>query len=211
MSKILINHQINSSPFFRCLLYRPLGTSAGSGTVNNIDSNSNISNQNSNNKANPDQLVNLEEKLLHLLPKFFAIPHPLNLYSKDVVLIDNIRNLRVQGLAQYGLQVGLFRVYHFIKYSSIKVELLNLVKNPEESYIKVRWRIITKPGLLQFALFFWKLKSLERWKDGISTFHVNSEGKIHCHVCDNIDVDIDDIGNKQKSIKNPLINRGLNV
>lgn len=58
---------------------------------------------------------------------------------------------------------------------------------------------------------FWKIKSIDEWKDGISTMYVNKDGKIYCHVCDNIDVDTDDLDNKQKnpSLKSRLVERGL--
>lgn len=163
-----------------------------------------------NNKASPAQLAELADQLVLHLPKVFAASHPLSLYTRDVILIDNIRGVRTQGISQYHMQLSLFRIYHYLRYTGTSVELLNLVKNQEESCIKIRWRIITKPGLFQSILFFWKLNQMKDWKDGISTMHVNQNGKIFCHVCDKIDVETDDTKQK-KAIKNPLINRGLNV
>lgn len=177
---------------------------------NNIKGNFSVKDIVNNSKASPEQLTLVANQLVHHLPRFFSQPHPFDLYTKDIVFIDNIRSMRIQGASQYALQIALIKLYHNIRYTSVKAELLNLVKYPEESCIKIRWRIITKPGIIQFILFFYKFHSIEKWKDGISTMHVNKEGKIYCHVCDNIDVETDDIKIK-KVVKNPLVDRGLNV
>lgn len=153
-------------------------------------------------KASPEQLALMEKKLVEHLPDFFKGHHMFSLYTKDVMLVDNIRNLKTQGLSSYATQVALIKIYYHMRYSSKKLELLNLVKNPEESYIRVRWRIVTTPGQLGTLLYVgaFKLKAGEKWKDGISTFHVNQNGLIYCHVCDNIDVDTNETTstNKQK-------------
>lgn len=164
-------------------------------------------------KASPEQLADIEQKLLQIIPKFFTVPHNYSIYTKDIKFIDNINNFKYIGISAYALRLTLVRIYFFINYTSSRVELLNLVKNPEESYIRIRWRIVSKPGLIKFALFFWKFRSTEIWKDGLSTMHVNSKGLIYCHVCDIID-EIKESDPKEKigkSIKNPLVRGGLNV
>ena len=163
------------------------------------------------NKASLEQLTELQKKLAVVVPRFFAQPHPLSLYSQDMTFVNNIRGLKVQGLPKYATQIALIKCYHYVKYNSARVELLNLVNNPEESYIRIRWRIVGKAGLTRMIFNFWKIKSIDEWKDGISTMYVNKDGKIYCHVCDNIDVDTDDLDNKQKnpSLKSRLVERGL--
>lgn len=151
----------------------------------------------------------LEKKLVQQIPRFFIDSHLFSMYTQDVIFIDNIRGFRIQGLAMYAAQVALIRASYFIRYSSSKVELLNLVKNPEESYIRIRWRIVTTPGLIGSLIYVgkFKLRAGEKWKDGISTLQVNKDGLIYCHVCDNIDMETNDTNgtNKQKqSVKNPL-------
>lgn len=165
------------------------------------------------NKSSLEQLTLLEQKLAAELPNFFKHGHNYSLYTKDVVFIDNTRNIRSVGIYHYMLHIQLVRIYYNIRYSSIRVELLNLVKNPEESYLRIRWRVVTRPGAIKTTLrVLTRPDNLDEWKDGISTMHVNRDGKIYCHVCDNIDVDTNDIEAKQKStVKNPLVNRGLNV
>lgn len=163
-------------------------------------------------KASAEQLHNLETKLVHMLPKFFSSPHDYTIYTKDVILVDNIRGTWAQGLAQYALTLNMVKFYHAFRFSINRIEILNLVKNAEESYIRIRWRIISSPGNLRMWRFYWKAKKIDQWKDGISTLHVNKDGKIFCHVCDNIDLQTETSTVKQEpSLKTPLVDRDLNV
>lgn len=160
-------------------------------------------------RASPEQLALIEKRLVEHLPRFFIEPHPYNIYTQDVIFIDNIRNLKSQGLPMYVTHASLIKIYHHLRYSSKKVEVLNLVKNPEESYIRIRWRIVSTPGLLGSLLHVskFKLRAGEKWQDGISTMLVNKNGLIHRHVCDNIEVETNEANgtNKHKqSVKNPL-------
>jgi hypothetical protein len=161
-------------------------------------------------KASLEQLTRVADIMTGHLPKFLTTPHPFQIYSKDIVFIDNIRSKRVQGLGQYALQVGITKLYFTIRYSSTRMELLNLVKDPEESCVKIRWRFVSKPGLIRFILFPFRFHSDEIWTDGISSFYVNTEGKIYCHVCDNIDHE-EDTRNVEKVVKNPLVSKGVHV
>lgn len=133
-------------------------------------------------KANQAQLYNIELALQEHVPKFFSYSHPYGYYSSDMVFNDNIRGVKLQGLTKYATRINLIKIYFTLRYSSNRMELLNLVKNPEESFIKVRWRIKSKPV---FKTYLGK----EIWNDGISTFHVNSNGKICSHICDNVQTD----------------------
>lgn len=161
-------------------------------------------------KASPEHLIRVADTVTYHVPGFFSKPHPFEMYSKDVVFINNISSKRVQGLGQYALQISLIKISFAIRYSGTTMELLNLVKLPEESCVKVRWRFVSKPGLVRFILAPFKFRSDEIWTDGISSLYVNTEGKVYCHVCDNIDVE-EDARNVKKVVKNPLVNRGINV
>lgn len=134
------------------------------------------------NKANQAQLYNIEQALLINVPRFFTYNHPFAYYNNDLVFVDNIRNVKTQGIARYAWRINMIKFYFVIRYSQNRMEVLNLVKNSEESFIKVRWRIKSKPVL---TTYFGK----ETWTDGISTFHVNEEGKISSHICDNVQTD----------------------
>lgn len=174
---------------------------------------SSLKSENAQDRASPQQLIALESQVVQHLPKFFSHPHPLDHYTSDVKFINNIRGVQTQGLTAYALQLSLYKTAYFLKYTGLKVELLNLVKNPEESFLRIRWRIVSKPGFLYLMLFFWRFNQKALWTDGISTLHVNNQGKIYCHVCDNIDIGTDDTSKTKQNqgLKTPLVDRGLNV
>lgn len=136
-------------------------------------------------KANQSQLYNIEQALLTHVPKFFTYSHPFGYYHNDIVFIDNIRGVKLQGLSRYALRISLVKYFFIVRYSQNRMELLNLVKNSEESFIKVRWRIKSKPVLKTYL-------GKEIWTDGISTFHVDNNGKICSHICDNVQTDTDE-------------------
>lgn len=222
MFRYLIKH-LAPGQLGRALTLRPIASdvtvytsnanTAARATTNGDESDQvNIKSVQNNNqgKASSEQLALLADKLVYHLPRFFTSPHPFNLYTKDVIFIDNVRYIRIEGLSKYAFRLALIKIYYALSYTSVKVELLNLVKHPEESCIKIRWRAITRPGHLWFILNFYKYHSHKEWKDGISTMHVNKDGRIYCHICDNIDVETDDTEIK-KTIKSPLVSKGLNV
>lgn len=189
--------------------------------VNNVEGVKNIANtastlgpQNGDdqNKASLEKLTLLGKELEYHLPKLFVAPHPMTFYTKDLIFIDNIRGVKCKGLSQYSLHITLIKLYHHINYSSTTLNLLNLVKNPEESSIKIRWRITSKPGLIHAILFFWNYnsKSSEIWRDGLSTMVVDRDGKIFCHICDNIEADLNkEAPSTKETLKERLVNRGL--
>lgn len=163
-------------------------------------------------KASLDQLEAMGDEISTLANKgFLSNGHPWHLYTNNVIFQDNIRNVRTQGLTQYAMQISILNTYYTLCHTSYKMELLSLVKLPEESCVKVRWRIITRPGFVQLiASIYGKLEQKETWRDGISTIYVNKEGLIYCHVCDNVEDDMSELKLK-KTIKNPLVDRGLTV
>lgn len=133
-------------------------------------------------KASNEQLYNIEQALLERVPKFFTQAHPSAYYSNEIVFIDNIRGFKTTGLTKYIFRINLIKSYFTIRYSQNSMELLNLVKSPEESLIKVRWRIKSKAVLKTYL-------GKETWRDGISTFYVDQQGKICSHICDNVQLD----------------------
>ena len=162
-------------------------------------------------KASLEQMTQVADALTHHMPKFFVETHKFELYTNDIIFINNIRSRRVQGMSRYVFEINFVKLYFGLRYSATKLELLNLVKNPEEACVKVRWRFVSKPGLFRAALAPFKFISNETWTDGISSFYVNADGKIYCHVCDSIDVEEDSRGKVKKVVRNPLVDGGINV
>lgn len=142
-------------------------------------------------QASLDQLIHVEKILSEYAPRFFTDVHPLSIYTQNLVFVNNLRGLKTEGLQRYLTQLMIYRMYYTVRYLRSRVEVLNLVKHPEESFIKLRWRVVSDHRVLGTTLMTYQVRpKKERWKDGLSTFYVNSDGKIYYHICDNVDADI---------------------
>lgn len=198
---LIIARTLATRTSYRCLYtsaFRPMAATQ-----------TNQKNQTESQKASPQKLAEAENRIQTHANLFFQVSHPMKFYTKDVIYIDNIRGVKSRGFINYYMQMKLIQLYHNIRYSSSNLEILNLVKYPEESFIKIRWRIISRRGVIAIALNASGVKKLGRelWKDGISTFHVNEEGLIHSHICDNVDRGLDETD--KSTLKNPIVNQGL--
>lgn len=175
-------------------------------------SSSNGQNVTKDKKASHEQLLYLENRVVDHAPEFFKTNHIFDIYTNDIIFIDNIRNKRSKGLLVYKLHVNLYKSYSSLRYHSVRLELLSIAKDPDESLLRFRWRLVATPfplwsliiNIMMKRRFEYELK--ESWTDHISTMHVNSDGLVHCHVCDNFDVDIDEKSIKQ-IIKNKFVRK----
>ncbi|GJQ73038.1 hypothetical protein Trydic_g1671 [Trypoxylus dichotomus] len=92
----------------------------------------------------------------------------------------------------------LAHIYHVLSETLPKL-FIQITQNPEDSSVKVRWRIRGISGIKVMVMFWkyrlWNLKDFfdrtESWFDGFSTFYVNGEGKIYKHVADKMMPDSD--------------------
>lgn len=100
-----------------------------------------------------------------------------------------------------------------LRYAYVKMEILKITKHPEDSSVKVRWRIRGISGLKVMALFWkyklWNIKELfdkteayvfslkpflqffkfffiYSWYDGFSTFYLDNDGVVYKHVADKV-------------------------
>ncbi|UXI20968.1 hypothetical protein NH340_JMT06910 [Sarcoptes scabiei] len=169
------------------------------------------------NKASESQLQDLSTLLSRSLVKFFKEPHNFLIYSRDVIFEDNIRNVKTVGINAYAWQITKIKVGAHLKYAKLVFKILKMTQHPEESCIKIRWRIIAYPG--NFILFpFWKTKlwdlraSIEKdeyWIDGFSVLSVGNDGLIFKIVCDQVMPDSD---KRESTEKNVLATKlGVNI
>nr|CAG4651994.1 EOG090X09QP [Triops cancriformis] len=145
-------------------------------------------------KRLPDegQLQKVATVLADSLPKLFLQPLDYTIYSKDVTFIDNIRGKKTVGLFDYVKQVALLRAVGHLRFAYVRFEILKMTVHPEDGTIKIRWSIRGISGLKvmmnfwRYKLWQWKevMNKQEVWYDGLSTFHVGSDGVIHLHVAD---------------------------
>lgn len=157
-------------------------------------------------KASLEQLLKVENNLLDHVENIFNKPD-YRLYTSDLQFIDNIRGIQTQNINSYILQLYKVRLSLNFKYSKFQVRVLNKASEPHDSFVRVRWRIVARPGLLGAFVKAFTLTNKEIWIDGVSTFMVNSNGLIYRHICDNISSQYEDIG--EKDMKNTLISRGI--
>lgn len=62
-----------------------------------------------------------------------------------------------RGLHHYVRQIALLRTVGHLRYAYVKLEVLKITKHPEDSSVKVRWRIRGLSGL-KVMVFFWKYR-----------------------------------------------------
>ncbi|XP_076628082.1 uncharacterized protein LOC143345133 [Colletes latitarsis] len=182
--------------------------------------------QSVNKKASPEDHKPSEAQLQHVfdtlskeLPSLFIKTMDYGMYTQDVVFINNIRGTSTTGIVNYIKQIAFLKIVGHIKFAYVKFDILKITMHPEDSSIKVRWRIIGITGthiFLQFwRLKIWKMKQHIRdqqsWYDGFSTFYVNNDGKIFKHVVDKMMPDQDGYTKTSIEAKLALFSSLLNL
>ncbi|RZC33147.1 C6orf136 -like, partial [Asbolus verrucosus] len=151
------------------------------------------------NKPAPDKLSHVYDVLMNTLPNLFTQTMDYSIYHPEVVFENNIRGTTTVGLYNYVKQIALLRTVGHLKFAYVKLEVLKITKHPEDSTVKVRWRI-RGISALKVMITFWKYKlwnfremfdKTEAWYDGFSTFYVNVHGEVYKHVADKMMPDSD--------------------
>lgn len=141
------------------------------------------------------------------LPLLFVGHMDYSIYTQDLIFINNIKGTSFTGIQQYKYQIALLKIISHIRFAYIKCNILKITMHPEDSTIKVRWRIEGVSGTNIF-LSFWKInvfnlresiQNKAKWYDGFSIFYVNNDGKIFKHVVDKLMPDQD-----QQKVKTPV-------
>nr|XP_033326185.1 uncharacterized protein LOC117220387 [Megalopta genalis] len=171
--------------------------------------------QNAEDKQPSDNRKPSEEQLQHIfnclrddLPLVFVRSLNYRIYTPDLVFVNNIKGTVTTGLNQYMKQVTWIRLLGHLKFAYVRLQILKMTSHPEDSSIKIRWRIVGMSGTRVF-LTFWKIKAWhmkthaendsDLWYDGFSTFYVNNDGKVFKHVVDKIMPDQNDLMEKVKT------------
>ncbi|XP_063234940.1 uncharacterized protein LOC134537915 isoform X2 [Bacillus rossius redtenbacheri] len=158
-------------------------------------------------KPSEGQLLRVKEVLADSLPKLFVKPLEYSIYHPNIVFENNITGKRTVGLAEYMKQMSFLKIVGHFKFAYVNLEILKISMHPEDSSVKVRWRIKGISGLKVFITFWkfklWKIKEIfeqqEAWYDGFSTFYVGQDGLIHKHVADKMMPDSDRAVDEQKT------------
>ncbi|XP_076282062.1 uncharacterized protein C6orf136 homolog isoform X2 [Lasioglossum baleicum] len=173
--------------------------------------------QNADDKQPSDDHKPTEAQLKHIfntlredLPNVFVRTLNYTIYTQDMVFVNNFKGIVTTGVHNYVKQVLWMRFFGHIKFAYVKLEILKITMHPEDSSIKVRWRIVGISGTRIFLTFWmikaWNIKNhtqqdSEGWYDGFSTFYVNNDGKVFRHVADKM---MPDQSNLMEKLKTPV-------
>jgi len=133
--------------------------------------------------------------LAHDLTHMFLKSQEWQLYHPNMVLQDNVRGMRYEGLDQYIKLVNLLKLTAHVRFVYVRFHILKMTKHPEDGTIRVRWRIAGLGMVRMLVRYFpdkmWMKGNMDRcapsWYDGISTFHVSGEDRIYKHVLDRVE------------------------
>ncbi|XP_068628777.1 uncharacterized protein [Battus philenor] len=156
---------------------------------------------NTDGKPSEEQLNRVFNVLSTNMPNLFIKPLDYSIYNPNMIFVNNIRGVTTIGLFHYVRQVALLRTVGHLKFAYVKFEVLKITVHPEDSSIKMRWRIRGISGFKVFFMFWkyklWDMKQVfkdqEMWYDGFSTFYVAGDGLIQKHIADKVMPDQDTI------------------
>ncbi|XP_063830347.1 uncharacterized protein LOC135079653 [Ostrinia nubilalis] len=156
---------------------------------------------NSEGRPSEEQLMKVFHVLSKTMPELFIKPLDYSIYHPNLVFVNNIRGITTIGLFHYVKQIALLRTVGHLKFAYVKLEVMKITAHPEDSSIRLRWRIRGISGFKVFFMFWkyklWNLKEAfkdqELWYDGFSTFYVGADGLIQKHIADKVMPDQDTI------------------
>lgn len=126
------------------------------------------------------------------LTNIFMQRQDWSIYKRDMVF--QYKDINIVGLEKYMLFVNLLRMLAHARFVYVRMTLLSVTLDEEESSVQVRWSIIGL-GMLEFCLRYfpdrlWEKNSMERlspsYLDGYSTFYVDSDSKIYRHTVEKV-------------------------
>lgn len=145
------------------------------------------------NGPSEEQLHQVKDRLVEVVPNFFKRTHDYRLYNPDIVFINNFWGKETvhRGLSAYMMELSKARILSHIKYAHLQMNIVKITAHPEEGSIRLHWRVTGLPQLK--TLQFWKflpwtyrnsLKSESRFFDGLSTLFIGSDELIYKHKVD---------------------------
>ncbi|XP_061717985.1 uncharacterized protein LOC133525660 [Cydia pomonella] len=152
-------------------------------------------------KPSEEQLAKVFHVLSDTMPKLFIKPLDYSIYHPNLIFVNNIRGMTTVGLIHYVKQIALLRTVGHLKFAYVRFEVMKITQHPEDSTVKMRWRVRGISGFKVFFMFWkyklWNMKEAfadqELWYDGFSTFYVGGDGLIQKHVADKVMPDQDTI------------------
>ena len=109
-------------------------------------------------KSKEERLSVVAQVLALSLPRLFVEIHDYRIYTADVVFENRIRGITTTGVNAYAMQISKYKAAAHLMYSFVKMNVLKITEHPDDCTVRVRWQIVTVPGMLPY-LMFWRLFS----------------------------------------------------
>ncbi|KAK6195945.1 hypothetical protein SNE40_001267 [Patella caerulea] len=160
-----------------------------------------------------EQLEKMKEALTLEVQKFFKHKLDYGILHPNVILENNFwgKEEISEGINRYAIQMLKFRAISHCVFTTVVMQVLSISSNRENGTITLKWRVRGLPQL--YIFYFWRYtpwtyrKNLEndmKWHDGISVFTLKSDGLIHKHRIDRVQVDEEPLAVKKKTLATKL-------
>jgi len=141
-------------------------------------------------RPNSDILLLVQDYLTNTVPYFFHRRQTYQIYTQDIVFENFYKNKAYtrRGINKYGLQLAKYRIAAHFMYANIRLQIRTTSIDADEGCIHLTWALYGLSNIESFK--FWKFsvlapkKGLDEKSDlhaGVSTYWVNSAGKIYKH------------------------------
>lgn len=167
----------------------------------------------------PSELIlnEVKDRLIHATTGFFVRTPDYTLYRPDVVLDNRVNGKYVEGLPNYSKVIALAKMYGHVRFAFVHSQVLGAMSDLQSGTVTLRWRFAgmgaIRMGLLYVPKKLFRSQNMidnsKVWYDAISTYHLDSEGKVFLHVLDNKDLDrykstgpvVEQVRNKLEKLK----------
>ncbi len=154
-------------------------------------------NKNNDGKCSEQDLKDMEAKLVNLTQRLFAGKNEPTLFDKNIVFENKITGATYNGLPAYISYLSMIKVVGHIRYAFVTSVVLNSHVDVNSSTITIRFRFLSMGAIKMAAMYIPKklykfenrLRECNVWVDAISTYTLDSDGKVIRHVVDNKDLD----------------------
>jgi len=164
------------------------------------------SNQGKDKKPSQSELIEAQAYLCDYTTNFFIMTLDQERYHQNMILDNRINGNIVQGFKYYNGYMGLVKLYGLCRFVTVSSRVCATTINEEEQSVTIHFRFFGL-GFIEAALKFFPkqlykkdnaLKEQRIWLEAVSTYYLDSEGKIIRHIVDDKDIDHDRV------VKNPF-------
>ena len=146
-----------------------------------------------------EQLEHVATTLQKDLTEIFIVQPDYSIYDRDIVLEDRIWGRTVVGGLDYIKLMATARIMAHLRFVLVFFKITSLTIDSEYGAVVVKWRVLGmtmwKMALNYIPKKLYRSDNMMReipvWKEGISTYFVNTDGRVIKHILDNKEEDKD--------------------